>query len=175
MDNENNNIKLEVKKYSWEELIGYCTDICENMKKDGYIPDVIISIARGGFFIGLVLAHLFKTQDLYSIKASTNINDDVRSARQYPKIESLFTEGNVCNLIGKKILIVDDVFNTGYTFKKVYDYMKCLNHQLDIKTACMIYDTYLDGTLSVSDFNVDYYSDKRCAWAVFPWETTSEK
>ena len=172
MNNEQYGIKtIDVKNYSWKELTSYCVDIYKKMKENKYIPDVIISITRGGFFTGLILAHLFKIQELYSIKASTNINDDIRSLRQHPQIESLFTKDNIYTLTKKKILIVDDVFNTGYTLKTVYDYMKELNNNLVIRSACMIYDTYLDGTLPVADFIVDYYSDKRCAWAVFPWET----
>lgn len=168
--NKKNDIPA-IKKYSWEELISYCVDIYTKMYRDDYIPDVIISIARGGFFTGLVMAHLFKTQELYSVGASTNISDNVRSERKYPEIESLFSELNIDRLIGKRILLVDDVFNTGYTLKAVYDYISKLNPQLRIRTACMIYDTYLDKNLSIADFNVNYYSDKRCAWAVFPWET----
>lgn len=172
MNNEQDEINtIDVKNYSWLELTDYCVDIYKKMKEDEYIPEVIISISRGGFFTGLILAHLFKIQELYSIKASTNINDDIRSLRQHPQIESLFTKNNIHSLNKKKILIVDDVFNTGYTLKTVYDYMKDLNTNLNIRTACMIYDTFLDTTLPVADFIVDYYSDKRCAWAVFPWET----
>lgn len=170
MNEFNESRKIKIKKYTWEELVSYCVSISNQMKEDSYIPDVIISIARGGFFTGLVISHIFKTQELYSVKAMTNINDDIRSERMRPQIETLFTKSNIVGLNGKRVLLVDDVFNTGYTLKTVYDYMKTLSPKLDIKTACMIYDTYIDKNLPVAEFNVDYYCDKRCAWAVFPWE-----
>lgn len=161
----------EVKNYTWDELISYCKDIHQQLLANNYNPNIIIAISRGGFFTGLMMSHLCQTQYLYSIKASTNIDDSVRSERVSPQVESLFTSNNIDILLGKKILLVDDVFNTGFTLKVVYDYLMSLCPDLTIKTACMIYDTFLDPSLPTADIIVDFYSDKRCAWAIFPWET----
>lgn len=161
----------DTKNYSWEELISYCVDVYSQLQTDGFVPEVIICVSRGGFFPGLVMSHLCKTQLLYSVRASTNVDEKIRSERKQPIIESLFTRENINVIQNKKILIIDDVFNTGLTIKAVYDYLKEIDNDLVIKTACMVFDTYSVAPDSDKHVVVDYYSDKRCAWAVFPWET----
>lgn len=162
--------KPATKEYSWEELTFYCKCIYQQMLQDGFIPEVIIAVARGGYFTGLMLSHLFKQQELFSLSTSTNMNDEVRSKRRSPAMKEFFYNIHKEKLEGKKVLIVDDVVNTGVTLKEVMRYMKSLNITMEIRTACMIYDTYHEEDTPWSDCVADYYADKRCAWACFPWE-----
>lgn len=160
-----------IKEYSWEELISYCKRIYMDMESDGFIPEIIIAVSRGGYFTGLILSHLFKMQELFSINTSTNKSDEIRSQRRHPQIQELFCGVNEKRLSGKRVLIVDDVINTGITLFTVQEYMQSLQINMEVKTACMIYDTYQENNNHLLNYKADYYADERCAWAVFPWET----
>jgi hypoxanthine phosphoribosyltransferase len=64
---------------------------------------------------------------------------------------------------GKKILVVDDVTDTGKTLSLAVEYLKCLK-PAEIKTAVLQHKI-------CSDFVPDYYAKKivKWRWIVYPW------
>jgi hypoxanthine phosphoribosyltransferase len=157
----------KVKTYSWNDLDLLASCICESITNSGYMPEIIISILRGGSFPGLLLSHRLSVRNLFAISISTTDNEDVRATRHCPKIENYFNNKDV--LSRKKILLVDDVVNTGKTMDECCKYFLKLD-VLEIRTACLVRDTYSSSTEDNSLFKVDYVGDVIPCWAKFPWE-----
>jgi len=66
---------------------------------------------------------------------------------------------------GKKILIVDDIYDTGLTMKKVIRYLTPYSVER-ILGFCLFGKK--------NNFNVSYANEHDGSWIVFPWETLNE-
>lgn len=67
-----------------------------------------------------------------------------------------------------KLLIVDDVFDTGNTIKTVIETIRRLarRNAPEIRTACLYYKP----TMNKTDITPEYYLKETAAWLVFPHE-----
>ena len=121
-----------------------------------YKPDVIVGIARGGLIPAVRLSHILGDIELkvIDVKFYTDINEHT----EMPKI----TIPIYGDLKGKRVVIVDDVSDTGKTLEVVINEVKRLGAK-EIKVACLAMKPW---TSVVPDFYV-FRTDK---WIVFPWE-----
>jgi hypothetical protein len=67
-----------------------------------------------------------------------------------------------------KLLIVDDVFDTGNTIKTVIETIRSLarRNSPEIRTACLYYKP----TMNKTDITPEYFLKETAAWLVFPHE-----
>ena len=66
---------------------------------------------------------------------------------------------------GKKILIVDDIYDTGLTMKKVIRYLT--PYSVDRILGFCLFG-------KKNNFNISYANEHDGSWIVFPWETLNE-
>ena len=141
------------KKYvSFQKVKQNLIEINIKIDQSKWIPDIILSVNRGGCVPGVFLSHMRDLDhEVLSFKNIININNDI-----IKKIMSNHLS----------ILIIDDINDTGNTLadikKKFNGYFK------NIKFAVLINN-------KSSSFEVDYYGseiDKNIdnSWIVFPWE-----
>lgn len=129
-----------------------------NINKSNWIPDLILSINRGGCIPGVYLSHKMEVKhEVFSFNISTrNAEVDL-----YKKLISQYSS----------ILIIDDINDTGKTLSKMSDLFK--ENLSKLKFAVLINN-------KSSSFKVDYYSDEidkniDNSWIVFPWENLSNE
>ncbi len=141
---------------SWEESYNITLVLFEKMKRDGFIPDVILGIARGGWIPSRLFADFFKQRTTSNIKVEFygKIGETYEKPLivQYPGDE----------IKGKKILVVDDVADTGKSLKVVIDYLASIDG-LEFKVVTLHYKPH-------SIVLPDYYFKETTDWIVFPWE-----
>ncbi len=141
---------------SWEESYNITLVLFEKMKRDGFIPDVILGIARGGWIPSRLFADFFKQRTTSNIKVEFygKIGETYEKPLivQYPGDE----------IKGKKILVVDDVADTGKSLKVVIDYLASIDG-LEFKVVTLHYKPH-------SIVVPDYYFKETTDWIVFPWE-----
>jgi hypothetical protein len=142
---------------SWDELHENIRDIARNIKKDNYHPDIVIALSRGGFVPARVICDLLIIKDLVSIKVDhwgVTANKDGKAHLRYP-ID--------VDLTGKKVLIVDDITDSGESMILAKDFVKKLNPK-EIKTAAIFHFRH-------SKFVPDYYSKELVdwIWVMWPW------
>ena len=121
-----------------------------------YNPDTIVGISRGGLIPAVRLSHILGDVDFKVIDVKFYKGIDERT--EEPKI-TIPIHGS---LEGKRVVIVDDVSDTGKTLQVVIDEVKKRGAR-DIKVACLAMKPW---TSVVPDFYV-FRTDK---WIVFPWE-----
>lgn len=143
---------------NWDYIYGLCRGISKDVKKSGYKPDVIVALARGGWFAGRVLCDFLNLNDLISLKVEHYTG--TASASVGPKLRYPFDSSMVK---GKSVLIVDDISDTGKSMMFAKEYI--LKHgPTDVRTATLQH-------LQCSQSKADYVGEvlDEWAWVVFPW------
>lgn len=121
----------------------------------------MVGLARGGWVLSRVLCDFLEIKDLVSLKVEhwgVTATPDGTAQIKYPF---------EIDLTGKKVIVVDDITDTGQSMKVATDYIKTMNPE-EIKTATLM---HIEG----SEFIPDYYGDKvQWKWYIFPWNYTED-
>jgi hypothetical protein len=133
-----------------------CIELSERIKEDRFKPDVIVGVARGGWIPARILSDLLENANLANIKAE--FYEDVAKTGKKPKI----TQPVSTDIRGLKVLVVDDVSDTGLSLSEV---KKSLVQEGagEIKIATLHYKPH-------SILKPDYYIEETSAWIIYPHE-----
>jgi hypoxanthine phosphoribosyltransferase len=142
------------ERYSWEF---YHTLVLELAKQIKTTPNIIIGIGKGGLIPGVILAEKFECTLLnYGLRSYNGFtNTKVSEYQKITEFESL-KQAN--------ILIVDDIADTGNTFKHVVDVFSKISCN-SLNTACVFYKPQ-------SSFKPNCIAREmpNDIWIVQPWE-----
>ncbi len=119
-------------------------------------PDIMVGVSRGGWLPARVLSDLLGNPNLASVKAESYIG--IGQATEAPEL----TQRLNVEVAGKRVLVVDDVADTGASLRLVRDHVQ-ERKAGEIKTATLYYKRQ-------STFKPDYYAKETDFWVVFPWE-----
>jgi len=141
--------------FSIEDMQFALLDITKQIQGSTWIPEVILSINRGGCVPGVYLSHSIKTPHKV-------IDIQLRDSNNIPNLEVLKYSINRY----KTILIIDDINDTGATFNFIKK--NIIDKSKEVRFAALV------DNIS-SDFKVDYKGkvidkSKTPSWIVFPWE-----
>jgi len=145
----------------WDYAYNLCRDVSERIKAAGFMPEVIIGVARGGWYLARVLCDFFMVKDLFSLKMEHwGVTATVTGAAELKF--GLDSEAQK-KLKGKRVLIADDVTDTGDSIKFALEYVSAFE-PLDVKTATMHHKTS-------SSFMPDFYGElmTEWRWIIYPW------
>lgn len=152
--------------YNQDQLQGDLQDIIRQITLDDFKPDVIVGIARGGLIPSTMLSH-FYDKPLMIINLSFR-DDKVRKKTNDIDVISNFMKDSL-----KKVLVVDDICDSGVTLCKVMNQLSegWTKEAFDknCKTAVLWSNT------SQNLVNIDYVGREisRCddeRWVIFPYE-----
>ncbi len=132
------------------------------VRDSGYVPDFIVGVTRGGWVPAMNLSDLLGIKDLLSLKAEHWGITAARTGRARLRFPL-----NV-DLSGKKILLVDDLTDTGDSMRLCVDHVRGLNAG-EVRTAALMHKTS-------SSFEPDFYAEKitEWRWIIFPWNLTED-
>jgi len=138
---------------SWGYMDLLCCRVAEEIRKDRYYPDAVVALAKGGWFAGNVLCDLLGIPELISVRV-----------RHYTGMKEKKLEvSDFGDLKGKRVLIVDDVANTGRSMSTA---KLCAEEREaeEVRTAVL-------QLIHTSSFAPDYFGDYvvEDAWIIFPW------
>ncbi len=141
---------------TWELYGGAARALARQVAEDGYRPDIILAIARGGLFVAGSLGYSLSVKNLYviNIEYYTGVGTRLDVPVMLPPYQDSM------NLDGARILIADDVADTGNTIRVVHDH--CQGRVADVRTAVL----YEKPQSLVRCEYVWRYTDK---WINFPW------
>ena len=147
---------FECEVMDWGLFDRLSREVAMKIKASGYRPDFIVGLARGGWVLSRVLCDYLGVKDLVSLKVEhwgVTATPDGRAQIKYP-----FD----VDLTGRKVLVVDDITDTGDSMKLAVEYVWEKN-PAEIRTAAL---RHIKG----SKFMPDYYGDEiTWRWVVFPW------
>ncbi|QHQ40930.1 hypoxanthine phosphoribosyltransferase [Microbulbifer hydrolyticus] len=137
--------------------------------ESGFRPDYIVGVWRGGAPIGIAVQEMFDFlgfhADHIAIRTSSYTGVDQRS-------KEVIVHG-LTYLIKRvesdqKMLIVDDVYDTGLSIQQAISDLRkaCKKNTPEIRIAC----PYFKPGRNCTEFEPDYYLHKTDEWLVFPHE-----
>ena len=140
----------------WEQFGEASRELAKMVADDGYEPEMILSIARGGLCIGGALGYALAVKNTYTmnVECYTGVDERLEVPRILPPAPDFVDLGQA------KLLIVDDVADTGHTLKSVHDF--CAGKVGEVRTA-VIYEK------SHSVVQCDYVWKRTDLWINFPW------
>jgi hypoxanthine phosphoribosyltransferase len=131
-------------------------ELAQSVADDGFEPDVVLSIARGGVFVAGGLAYALNCKNIHLV--NVEFYTGVGTTLEMPVM--LAPVPNVVDFSHKKVLIADDVADTGKTLKLVHDF--CRAEVAEVRSA-VIYEK------SQSLVKCEYVWKRTDRWIDFPW------
>lgn len=149
---------VERETLTWETYGAAVRELAQQVAEDGYRPDIILAIARGGLFVAGSLGYALSVKNLYvmNIEYYTGVGTRLDVPVMLPPYQ------DEMELDGARILIADDVADTGNTIRVVHNH--CQNRVADVRTAVL----YEKPHSLVECEYVWNYTDR---WVNFPWST----
>jgi hypoxanthine phosphoribosyltransferase len=143
---------------SWDDLGIGTRDLARMIADDGYDPDMILSIARGGLLVGAALGYALSVKNVYTMNVEYYVGVDERL--EVPRI--LPPAPDFVDLQDARILIADDVADTGHTLESVQRF--CEGKVAEVRTA-VLYEKPQSAVLC------DYVWKRTDRWINFPWSS----
>jgi len=155
--------KCEIR--SWNNIHKLSRKVADKIKESDWRPDLIIGLARGGWVPSRSLCDFLAVKDLISLKVEhwgVTATPDGKAVLKYPF---------EFDLKGKKVLIVDDITDTGESMVMAKKYIEDLGPS-EVKTATLMH-------ITCSKFKADYVAEifdhvNNWTWVVFPWNFTED-
>jgi len=141
---------------SWDQVYEMLLGLAIRIKKSGFRPDFIIGVSRGGWAPGRILSDLLENTNTANLKIEfyTGLGKTAK--------EPLITQPISEDLRGKRILVVDDVSDTGESLKVARDHV-LEKGVSEAKTVTIYFKPH-------TTFIPDFYATKTSDWIIFPWE-----
>jgi len=139
--------------YKWDEMRRDVNTLCRDITLDKFDPQVLVGLSRGGLTPGVMMSHWMQ-KPFKPIKTSL---------RDYPEWEDYLPKKT-----DDRVLIVDDICDSGETFQRISDFIKERGVGVEVRFASLWWN-------NECDFEPHYYvqecaKDTEGIWIHFPWE-----
>lgn len=148
------NVEFEVP--SWDEIYEMLLTLANMIKKDMFKPEVIVGVSRGGWPPARVMSDLLGNIEL------ANVRVEFYRGVAETKSEPIITQPLSMSVEGKRVLVMDDVADTGKSLKIVREHV-IERGAKESRIATIYYKPW-------SIIIPDYYVRVTRKWIVFPWE-----
>jgi uncharacterized protein len=141
---------------SWDDLGRGARELAGMVVEDGYRPDMLLSIARGGLVVGGALAYALDVKNTFTMNVEFYVGVDER----LPMPMILPPVPELVDLDEARVLVVDDVADTGRTLALVKDF--CAGSVGEVRVA-VLYEK--PGSI----VRCEYVWRRTDRWIDFPW------
>jgi len=145
--------------YSYGDMVSDCRVIVRDMAHDNFKPDVIVGPGRGAYPFGVMLSHYFEVPfEAFRWQTRDGVIEDSETLQH---ILSKYKD--------KKVLIVDDINDTGKTLigiNEVVDALDFFNQEISYAT---LFDKE-SSKFSKVDYTANAVLPDQERWIVFPYE-----
>ncbi len=141
---------------TWPEFGDAARELAADVLRSGFIPDVVIAVARGGLLLGGAIAYALDVKSCGSLNVEFYTGPNSRLPRPVV-LPPLLDE---TSLAGKRVLLVDDVSDSGRTLALVVDLLSAI--AADVRTVVLYTKP---GTAHLPHYS--WRSTGR--WIAFPW------
>lgn len=151
--------KFRCQLVSWRDIENWSKDVVRRVASSGYQPEIVVGLARGGLVPARLISDYLNIKDLYAVKTEhwgvTATSDG----------QAKLAQGLQVSIEGKKVLVVDDITDTGQSLRLAVEHIKA-HKPAEVRSATLLHITH-------SKYVPDYYSQEvpedRWTWFIFPW------
>ena len=143
---------------TWELFGSGVRELATTVHQDGFDPEIILTIARGGLLLGGAIAYAMAVKNVHVINVEYYTGVDTRL--DFPVM--LPPVLNLVDLRGTRVLVVDDVADTGHTLQLVLDHCGV---EVDQIRSAVLYEK------PRSVVRCDYVWKRTDRWIDFPWSS----
>jgi hypoxanthine phosphoribosyltransferase len=142
----------------WKRFGEASRELAAIIAADGYRPDLILAIARGGLFVAGALGYALSVKNIYvmNVEYYTGVDERLPLPVVLPPVPELI------DLESARVLVADDVADTGHTLALVHDF--CRNKVADVRAAVLYQKPQ-------SVISSEYVWSRTDRWIAFPWSS----
>ena len=148
----------QLEELSWSEYGLAAREMAQRVAESGFRPDLILSIARGGLCFAVSLGYALDIKNIFvmNVEYYTGVDERLEVPVMLPPYLELV------DLQEAKVLIADDVADTGHTLAMVREF--CAGKVGEVRTV-VLYEK------PRSVVNCDFVWKKTSKWIDFPWSS----
>ena len=141
---------------SWDDLGVGSRELAQAVHDDGYRPDMVLAIARGGLLVAGALAYALGVKNTFTMNVEfyTGVDERLEMPMILPPVPDLV------DFAETRVLIADDVADTGATLALVKQF--CAGKVAEVRCA-VLYEK------PRSTVRCEYVWRRTDRWIVFPW------
>ncbi|MBT8508309.1 phosphoribosyltransferase [Methanomicrobiaceae archaeon CYW5] len=142
---------------TWNRSADLATTLGNAVRASGYAPDIVVAIGRGGYVPARVVC------DVLLLNLLTSIKIEHWGVAAAEKEETIVRFPLAVDITAKRVLIVDDVTDTGDTLAAAFRYLKGFD-PAEVRTSVLQHK-------ECSSFVPDYYAElvTEWRWIIYPW------
>ncbi|MEM0057447.1 MAG: phosphoribosyltransferase [Candidatus Bathyarchaeia archaeon] len=148
--------EIEFEAPTWSQIYGMLLQIAEKIRRDNFKPDIIVGVSRGGWPPARILSDFLENPNLANVRVEFYVGV------AETKGEPMLTQPVSVKVAGKKVLVVDEVADTGKSLQLIKEHLRAEGAS-EVRIATI----YLKPWSTVKP---DYYARETSRWIVFPWE-----
>jgi hypoxanthine phosphoribosyltransferase len=142
---------------SWDHFYELARKLSRALYTASFQPETVVAISRGGCMPARVICDYLDVFDLDFIKIEHyhGVCKENTAILRYPLS---------ANISGKRVLLIDDVSDTGESFDLAIKHLRENGEPAELKTAALHHKT-------VSGYIPDYYAEivHEWRWIIYPW------
>ena len=141
---------------TWADLGAGGRALAQAVHDSGWRPDLILGIARGGLLVAGALSYALGVKNVYTMNVEfyTGIDERLEVPMILPPVPELI------DLDKAKVLIADDVADTGATLELVKEF--CHGKVAEVRAAVLYEKPW-------TTFRCEYVWKSTDRWITFPW------
>jgi hypothetical protein len=141
---------------TWDDLGEGAHALAEAVVADGYRPDIVLGIARGGLLVGGALGYALGVKNTFTMNVEfyTGVDQRLELPMILPPVPDLV------DFAETKVLVADDVADTGATLQLVQEF--CAGKVAEVRCAVLYEKPH-------STVRCEYVWRRTDRWIDFPW------
>ena len=147
-----------------QELVRESFLLARKVYDSGYVPGLLLAVWRGGTPVGIAVHEFLVYKGLTTAHAVVKVESyqgiDTRGEPEVARMATVMAEVHK----DTTVLVVDDIFDSGSTVKKLRDML--MQKAAEVRTATLCYKPSRNAT----DIVPDYFIRETDSWVVFPHE-----
>ena len=147
---------------SWHDLGDGARDLAETIRADGFAPDMVLAIARGGLLVAGALSYALDVKNTFTMNVEfyTGVDERLEMPMILPPIPEFV------DLEEARVLIADDVADTGRTLLLVKEF--CAGKVGEVRCAVLYEKPH-------SEVECEYVWKRTSSWIDFPWSAPYDR
>lgn len=154
--------KVKCEYISWSRFYALSRKLTYRVHDSGFNPDIIVAIGRGGYMPARIISDFLQVMNLTSFKMEHYLGTHKKHAVvvRYPLSQGVS---------GNRVLLVDDVCDTGDTFAVAGRHLEEHMQPAEIRSAVIHHK-------KTSRFIPDYYASRvvKWRWIIYPWAVAED-